>query len=188
MKWLAYRYWRMRGWSFHGEFPDIPKMIAIGAPHTTNWDFVLYLAALHYYRVRATFIGKHTLFRWPFGWFFRWFGGIPVDRSKSGGIVGEVARAFENTERMILVMAPEGTRNPAAYWKTGFVKIAEAADVPVVLASVDFERRQLTIGPTIEYQDDIVEFMDHVRAFYDDKQGLYPEKKGPVWLAEEIRL
>ena len=85
-------------------------------------------------------------------------------------------------------MAPEGTRNPAAYWKTGFVKIAEAADVPVVLASVDFERRQLTIGPTIEYQDDIVEFMDHVRAFYDDKQGLYPEKKGPVWLAEEIRL
>jgi len=188
MQWLAYRYWRLKAWTFHGEFPETAKVIAIGAPHTTNWDFLLYLAALHHYRIKATYIGKHTLFRWPFGWFFRMFGGIPVDRSKPGGIVGEVARAFDATKKMVLVMAPEGTRSPAPHWKTGFVKIAEAACVPVLLASVDFPRKQVTIGPMIEYDDNITEFMDKVRDFYADKQGLYPGKKGPVRLAEEQDL
>ena len=188
MKWLAYRYWRLKGWTFQGDVPDIPKMIVIGAPHTTNWDFVLYLAGLHYFRIKATYIAKHTLFRWPFGWFFRSFGGIPVDRSKPGGIVGEVTRAFEAADAMILVMAPEGTRSAAPHWKTGFVKIAEGADVPVVLASVDFNLRQLTIGPTIPYKDDVAGFMDEVRAFYSDKQGLRRDKMGSINLAEESRL
>jgi len=188
MQWLAYRYWRLKGWTFHGEIPDIPKMIAIGAPHTTNWDFVLYLAALHHYRIKVTYIGKHTLFRWPFGWFFRMFGGIPVDRSKPGGIVGEVARAFDAADTMILVMAPEGTRSNAPHWKSGFVNIAESADVPVVVASVDFARKQLTIGPTIVYKGDAENFMDRVRDFYANKQGLYPEKQGPIRLAEEAHL
>lgn len=185
MKWLAYRYWRLQGWSFHGEVPDRPKMVVIGAPHTTNWDFVLYLAALHYFKIKATYIGKHTLFRWPFGWFFRLFGGIPVDRSQPGGIVGEVARAFAAVNEMILVMAPEGTRSAAPSWKSGFVKIAEAANVPVVMASVEFSKKQLTIGPTIAYEDDTTEFMDLVRDFYADKQGLHKELQGPVLLAEE---
>ncbi len=188
MKWLAYRYWRLKGWTFHGEVPTIPKMIVIGAPHTTNWDFVLYLAALNYFRIKATYIGKHTLFRWPFGWFFRMFGGMPVDRSKPGGIVGEVARAFKAADAMILVMAPEGTRSAAQHWKTGFVKIAAAARVPVVVASVDFNKRQLRIGPTIPYDDDVTGFMDRVRSFYADKQGLYPDQMGAVKLADESRL
>jgi len=188
MQWLAYRYWRFKGWTFHGEIPQIPKIIVIGAPHTTNWDFVLYLAALNHFRIKATYIGKHTLFRWPFGWFFRMFGGIPVDRSKPGGIVGEVARAFHAADTMILVMAPEGTRSNTPHWKSGFVKIAEGADAPVVVASVDFAKKQLTIGPTISYKNDAEEFMDQVRDFYADKQGLYPEKQGPVRLAEEVRL
>jgi len=185
MKWLAYRYWRLKGWSFHGEVPDLPKMVVIGAPHTTNWDFVLYLAALHHFRIKATYIGKHTLFRWPFGWFFRRFGGIPVDRTKPGGIVGEVARAFDAVDKMILVMAPEGTRSAAPFWKSGFVKIAEAANVPVVVASVDFGKNSLTIGPTITYENDMTEFMDQVRSFYQDKHGLHVNLKGPIRLAEE---
>ena len=188
MQWLAYRYWRFKGWTFHGEIPRIPKMIVIGAPHTTNWDFVLYLSALHHFRIKATYIGKHTLFRWPFGWFFRMFGGIPVDRSKPGGRVGEGARACDAADKMILVMAPEGTRSNAPHWKSGFVKIAEGADGPGGVALVDFAKKQLTIGPTISYKNDAEEFMDQVRDFYADKQGLYPEKQGPVRLAEEVRL
>ena len=107
MKWLAHRYLTLKGWSFEGELPDVPKMIVIGAPHTSNWDFILFLGALHHFRVRVQFIGKHTLFRWPFGWFFRALGGIPVDRSRPGGLVSQVADAMDATDQMILVMARE---------------------------------------------------------------------------------
>lgn len=180
MKWLAYRYLKARGWSFRGQLPDIPKMIVIGAPHTSNWDFILFLAALHHYRIKARYIGKHTLFRWPFGYFFRAVGGIPVDRSKPGGIVGQVAAAFDDAERMILVIAPEGTRRLAPFWKSGFLKIAEATGAPLVLAGVDYRRKQVAIGPTASYEGDPVAFMDLARDFYADKAGLHPELKGPV--------
>ncbi|MEA1902519.1 MAG: 1-acyl-sn-glycerol-3-phosphate acyltransferase [Actinomycetota bacterium] len=187
MKWLSYMWFKLRGWSFAGEFPDDAKLIAVGAPHTTNWDFVLFLAALHNWKFKAKFIGKHTLFRWPFGYFFRFFGGIPVDRDKPGGIVGQVREAFDASDRMILVMAPEGTRKPAPYWKSGFVKIAEGTGVPVVFAGVDGKNKVLTIGPKIRYTGDTGAFMDVPREFYDDKNGIKPEGKGPVRLKEEDR-
>lgn len=180
MRWLAYRYLRLKGWSFEGRLPDVSKMIVIGAPHTTNWDFILFLGALHHFRIRATFIGKHTLFRWPFGWFFRALGGIPVDRSKPGGLVSQVVAAMESADHMILVIAPEGTRKAAPTWKSGFLKIAEAADVPVVLGGVDFSSRRLVIGPALRYDGNSMDFMDKARAFYTDMEGLHPELQGPV--------
>ena len=186
MKWLAYRYLRLRGWTFHGMIPEVSKMIMIGAPHTTNWDFVAYLAALHHFRFRASYIGKHTLFRWPFGYLFSYFGGIPVDRSKPGGIVGQVTEAFNAADEMALVIAPEGTRASVPYWKSGFLKIAEMADVPIVLAAVDFSRREVTIGSIIDYAGDASAFMDEARSFYDDKVGLHPNGKGPVRVREEV--
>lgn len=186
MKWLAYRYMRLRGWTFLGKVPDVPKMIVIGAPHTTNWDFVAYLAALHHFMFKASYIGKHTLFRWPFGYLFRYLGGIPVDRSKPGGIIGQVTDAFNTADKMALVMAPEGTRRMVPYWKSGFLKIAEAARVPVVLAAVDFGQRELTIGPMMDYAGNASAFMGEARLFYDNKVGLHPEGKGPIRVREEV--
>lgn len=182
---MAYRYLRFRGWTFEGSLPDLPKMIVVGAPHTTNWDFILFLGALHHYRVKATFIGKHTLFRWPFGWFFRALGGIPVDRSKPGGIVGQVAAAMETTDEMILVIAPEGTRSAAPRWKSGFLKIADATGAPVVVGGVDFTRKRVVIGPSLPFTGDVGGFMDQIRAFYRDMSGLHPELEGPVRVREE---
>ena len=185
MKWLAYRYWRLRGWRFLGELPDRDKLIVIGAPHTSNWDFVLYLAALHAYRLKPRFIGKHTLFRWPFGYFFRALGGMPVDRTKPGGVVGQVVSAFEAADRMTLVMAPEGTRGSASHWKSGFLQMSEASGVPVVLAGVDGANRHVEIGPMLTPDGDTASFMNRVRAFFEDKSGLIPSLKGPVVLANE---
>lgn len=185
MKWLAYRYLRLRGWRFIGSLPDIPKLIIVGAPHTTNWDFVLFLATLHNYEMKVKFIGKHTLFRWPFGYFFQFFGGIPVDRSKPGGIVAQVKSAFDSVDQMILVMAPEGTRKPAPHWKSGFLKIAEMTGAPVLLAGVDYPNRQVTLGPSIHVGDDTNAFMDQARLFYADKTGLHPEGQGPVSVRDE---
>ncbi len=185
MKWLAYRYLKLRGWTFLGQLPDIPKMIILGAPHTSNWDFVLFLGALHYFDFKTTFIGKQELFRWPFGFLFRSWGGIPVDRSKPGGIVRTVAEAFEQADQMNLVVAPEGTRKPIPYWKAGFVWIAEAANVPVVPAGVDGTNRTVEIGPTVPYEGDLTAFMDQIRAYYSTKDGMNPEGKGPVRVRRE---
>jgi 1-acyl-sn-glycerol-3-phosphate acyltransferase len=171
---------RLKGWSFEGQLPDVAKMIVIGAPHTTNWDFILFLAALHHFDIDVSFIGKHTLFRWPLGWFFRALGGIPVDRSKPGGLVRQVVAAMESADQMILVIAPEGTRKAVPNWKSGFLKIAEVAEVPVVLGGVDFSSRRLVIGPTLRYEGDPKGFMDEARTFYSGMEGLHPELHGPV--------
>ena len=186
MTWLADKLLKLRGWRFTGELPDVPKLIVIGAPHTTNWDFIIFLGALHHYRMKASFVGKHTLFRWPFGYFFRWLGGIPVDRSKPAGLVQQVVDAITGSDRMILVMAPEGTRKAAPHWKSGFLQIAARAEVPIVLGYVDYPNRRAGMGPLVWFDGDVPEFMDAARQFYADKEGLHSKGKGPVTVREEI--
>lgn len=187
MQWLAYKWMRLRGWEFHGVVPPVPKMIVVGAPHTTNWDFMVFLAALHHYQLRVRYLGKHTLFRWPFGRFFEAVGGIPVDRSRPGGVVGQVTAAFAASDSMVLVVAPEGTRKAARWWKSGFLKIAESALVPIVFAGVDYERKSVSLGPAVEYDGDLTAFMDRARGFFLDKRGLHPDRETPVVLREEMR-
>lgn len=157
-------------------------MVVIGAPHTSNFDFILFLGALHYLNVSVRYLGKHQLFRWPFGWLFKRWGGIPVDRTRAGGVVGQTKAAFDEADEMILVIAPEGTRSAAKKWKSGFVKIAEAAQVPIVPAGVDGPNKVLTIGPAIEVGPDL---MDNIKAFYANQPGLKPDRKGPVQLVED---
>ena len=187
MKWLAYKYLIWRGWRFTGEIPDVPKKIIIGAPHTSNWDFILFLGALHYFQMKVRYIGKHTLFRWPFGYFHRRWGGIPVDRSKPGGLVGQVADAFAASDEMILVMAPEGTRKAAPAWKAGFLWIAAEANVPIVVAGVDGTNKTVDIGPIVPYNGDVDAFMGQVRDYLEGKHGIHPEGRGPVRIKEESK-
>ena len=184
MKRLAEWYLKMRGWDFTGSVPDIPKFVIAGAPHTSNWDFFLFLAALSHFDLKVSYIGKHTLFRWPFGYFFRRWGGIPVDRRRPGGLVNQVAEAIRAADEMILVMAPEGTRGAAEGWKPGFLRIARTAGVPVVLAAVDGPSKIVDIGPVLDAVED-TEFMDAARCYYSDKNGLKPSGKGPVRLFSE---
>ncbi|HEX6300843.1 MAG TPA: 1-acyl-sn-glycerol-3-phosphate acyltransferase [Acidimicrobiia bacterium] len=185
MRWISYRIFTALGWKIDGELPDIPKMVIIGAPHTSNWDFFLFLAAIYHFRIRVRFLGKAPLFRWPFGSMFRKVGGIPVGGSHAGGLVRQVKAAFDAAEEMILVIAPEGTRRAADEWKSGFVEIAHDAGVPIVFAGVDGANRILTISSPHEVGEDRAAFMDEVRCFYADKPGLRPEGKGPVRLARE---
>lgn len=185
MKWLSYHVLRLIGWRFEGKIPDVPKMVVIGAPHTSNWDFFLLLAALHHFGISVRFLGKKTLFRWPLGFMFRRVGGIPVDRSGPGGVVEQVTTTFESIQRMILVIAPEGTRRAAPYWRSGFLKIARGAGVPIVMAGVDGEHKVLSLSDAYEVMGDETTFMGQVRAFYADKNGMNPRGKGPVRIAEE---
>ncbi len=185
MRWLSYRIFRALGWKIDGELPDLSKFVIIGAPHTSNWDFFLFLAAVYAFDVKMSFLGKASLFRWPFGFMFEKVGGIPVDRSKAGGIVRQVKEAFDRSEEMILVIAPEGTRRVAPSWKSGFVEIAARSGVPVVFAGVDGQNKTLVISTAHFVGEDKGAFMDQVRAFYVDKNGIKPEFKGPVRLGKE---
>jgi 1-acyl-sn-glycerol-3-phosphate acyltransferase len=185
VKRLALLILRRRGWRFTGELPDLPRLIMIGAPHTSNWDFVVFLAAMRHYAMKVRYIGKDSLFRWPFGLLFRHWGGIPVDRSRPGGVTAAVAEEMDRTERTVLVIAPEGTRSPAPYWRSGFIQIAQRTGAPVLLAYIDGLTKTAGMGPLLAYEGDTGVFMDQVRLFYADKAGIRPEGKGPVRLKDE---
>lgn len=186
MRRLAYAWARLTGWTFIGRLPEEPKFIVIGAHHTSNWDFLIFLAALHHFDIHVRFLGKHTLFRWPFGRLFERLGGIPVDRSRAGGVVAQVTKAFNATKEMVLVLAPEGTRKTERWWKSGFLKIAESAGVPIVPAGIDYETKTVTLGDAFSFDGDIEAFMDRARTFYVNKRGRYPEKETPVAVREEL--
>ena len=182
---LAEKWLKWRGWRFVGDLPDLDKMIIIGAPHTSNWDFIVYLAAISHWRMSPRYVGKHTLFRWPFGYFFRKFGGIPVDRTRPGGMVGQVVEEFEKSQRMILVMAPEGTRKAAPHWKSGFLRIAAEANVPIVPAYIHFPSKEVVLGSPIVFDGDEKKMMHQLRRIYAVGEGKDGQGKGPVRLKEE---
>jgi 1-acyl-sn-glycerol-3-phosphate acyltransferase len=168
----------MRGWRVEGAIPDIPKMVLIVAPHTSNWDFLTGLwvkLALH---LGARFVAKHTLFRWPMGVFMRWLGGVPVDRSAAGGFAEETARVLRECDRMTLVITPEGTRKRTDRWKSGFYRIATAAGVPILLAGFDYTRKVVFFGPLVQptgdYEKDLAEIQSRFRA----DMALKPENYG----------
>lgn len=166
---------RMMGWTLERELPPTQKYVLIGAPHTSNWDFVYGILALYALDIPFRYLGKHTLFKGPFGWFFKLVGGIPVDRTRKSSLVSQLVTRFEQSDTLVLVLAPEGTRSYRTFWKPGFYHIARSAQVPIALGYLDFARRQMGVGgwfvPTGVLDDDL----DTIRAFYADKTGRRPE-------------
>ena len=169
-------YLKIFGWRIEGRLPELPKYMVIAAPHTTNWELPMALMAAFAFRVNIYFMGKESLFRRPFGRLFRWLGGIPVNRGQSTGLVAETVRVFDENERLIIVMAPEGTRSKTGHWRSGFYHIAAGAGVPIVLAYLDYGRKVAGIGPAITPTGDVEGDMRKIRAFYVHITGKYPEK------------
>jgi 1-acyl-sn-glycerol-3-phosphate acyltransferase len=157
-----------------GEVPDAPKLVIAVAPHTSNWDFVVGAAAMFALDLRLAFLGKHTLFRPPFGRVMRWMGGIPVDRSSPHGVVGDAVEAFRRVDRRILAVAPEGTRKRMPQFKTGFLHIAREARVPVVLAALDYEARCVRLGPSMTAGSDIDADRRKIEAHFAGVKGRHP--------------
>src|SRR5215208_3650899 len=137
---------RLFGWRVDGKLPDIPKFVLIGAPHTSNWDFVLFLGVVFTLRANVHFMGKAELFRSPLGGFFRYCGGIPVDRKKSTGLVEQMVETSNRSEHFILTITPEGTRHQVVEWKRGFYHIAQNAGIPIVIAVVDGRHKAVRLG------------------------------------------
>ena len=167
---------RLFGWRVRGQLPDLPKFIVLGAPHTSNWDFVLMLALGFALQSKFYFMGKAELFRWPLGWFFRWCGGIPVERNKSVGLVEQIADAIRRADHFILAIAPEGTRYKVSEWKTGFYHIAKKADIPVVFGFVDGRNKIAGVGPAFTLTDNMQADMKVIQGFYAQMVGIRPHR------------
>ena len=163
------------GWTIQAELPDTKKYVAIAAPHTSNWDFPLGILAAKAMRLKVNWLGKHTLFRWPFGWFFRAIGGTPVNREHGQDYIRQMTELFERSEYLVLALAPEGTRSKTDHWKTGFHYIARAANVPILLAYMDFGRKQVGVGDLFYPGDDIEADFERIRQFYKKRTGKNPE-------------
>ena len=161
------------------------RFVLIAAPHTSNWDLPFMLAAAKVIDVRVSWFGKHTIFKFPLGWFMRWLGGIPVDRRASQSLVTQMAERFKTSDYLVLAVPPEGTLARVEHWKSGFYHIAVKSGVPIGLGYLDYSRRLCGIGKFLMPSGDVDKDMDTIRAFYRNIRGKYPEGESEPRLLEE---
>ncbi len=180
--WIGLVFLKFFGWRVEGMQPEMAKCVFIAAPHTSYWDTPFMLGVSYIMGVRLQFMVKHTMFWGPFGAFFHWLGGIPIDRRARHNTVDQCIQAFQERDHFILTVPPEGTRSQVDYWKTGFYHIAHGAGVPIVLGFLDFKRKVGGLGPAIWTTGDIHADVARIREFYLDVVGKNPE------LMSEIRV
>jgi 1-acyl-sn-glycerol-3-phosphate acyltransferase len=156
---IGWLFMRLTGWKVEGNLPEIPKYVAAVAPHTTNWDLVRCIASMYEQNLMLSFMAKHTIFKGIGGPIFRSFGGIAIDRRAAHGVVGECVKAFTERDKLILAIAPEGTRSGDGTFKSGFLIIAREAQVPVLLVTLDYVRKRVVLGEVIEIGDQDIEVL-----------------------------
>ncbi len=185
MKWLALKLVNLIGWRVVGEMPNHPKMVIIAAPHTSNWDYVLFLGVIAHFHLDVRVLIKKSVFWGPLGALLRHFGGIPVDRSEHHSLVPTATRAFEEADRLLLVITPEGTRSAVDHWHSGFWRIADAADVPILMAFVDGSTRTVGFGPARKVDGDPDAWIAAAAEVYEGKTGWNASKVSPVKLRDD---
>ncbi len=175
-QWVGRSILRLAGWTVVGHMVTDRKVIITVAPHTSNWDFVFGMSALLALDLRCNWMGKDTLFRQPFAGLMRWLGGIPVYRDRPEGIAEQMAELMRNSDAMALIITPEGTRGYVDSWKTGFLRIAKAADCDVLMGSLDFENKRMTLGDVYKVTDDIDKDIANIKNYYSKFPGKHPER------------
>ncbi len=164
---------KLTGWTVEGHLPkEGEKSVFIAAPHTSNWDLPYTLMVAFALRLNIFWLGKQSIFKWPFGALMRWLGGIAVNRERSNNLVNESAAEIVQAQGPVqLIVPPEGTRSKVRYWKTGFYYIALKANVPIVLAYVNYGTKHAGLGPLIHPSGDIEKDMAFIKDFYAKIEG-----------------
>ncbi len=174
---------RLTGWRTEVISPAPSRCMIIGAPHTSNWDFIVMLMLMAVESIPIRMLGKDSLFWWPLGVFMRSFGVIPVNRRGNYNLVDQIAARFDEYDELIIGIAPEGTRSKSSRWRTGFYYIALKAEVPIVMAYFDYENKVCGLGPSIKPTGDINADFKIIREFYSGIIGKYPHKQGEIELS-----
>lgn len=171
-KWIL----KMAGWTVEARLPDYPKSLICVAPHTSNWDFVLGELAIRSIGRRAGFLMKEAWFRWPLGYLFRALGGIPVPRKRGSSLTEAIVKKYNESERLNIAITPEGTRSATAKWHSGFLYIAREADVPLVLAVIDYGKKHIMIDREYRPTGNVDHDMHYIKQYYSRFQAKYPDK------------
>jgi 1-acyl-sn-glycerol-3-phosphate acyltransferase len=167
---------RLLGWKISGNFSsEIKKAVVIVVPHTSWHDFYVGALTRRILKVEINFVAKKELFKWPFGWYFRWMGGAPLDRTSGQNKVDAIAAVFKTKDEFRLALAPEGTRKKVTTWKTGYYYIAMATKVPIIPVSFDYKTKTVTINPAFYPTGDIDADTPKLRAYYKGVVGKKPE-------------
>ena len=180
MRWLAASVLRISGWRTVYTPPPGPKSVVPVYPHTSNWDFPLGLLFKAKHGVDLNWAGKDSMFRWPLKRLFIWLGGVPVNRRKPTGLITQLLASFAQSERMCMCIAPEGTRAKTDHWKTGFYRLALAAQVPVGLGFIDYGKKLMGIEHWVMLSGNEQEDLALFRAYYADKAAFDPAKAGDI--------
>ncbi|MFO7616621.1 MAG: 1-acyl-sn-glycerol-3-phosphate acyltransferase [Bacteroidales bacterium] len=180
MKWLSRGFaslllW-VTGWKVEGNLNGIRKCVIIGAPHTSNWDLFYGMLFKLYFGLEIRFLMKKELFRFPLNYFYRFLGGIPVDRSIHTNLVSTLAERISRAEKFRLVITPEGTRKKNCTWKKGFYYIAREAGIPLVLGFLDYRRKIAGVGKILQPGSDMESDLNEIRSFYSGITAKYPDK------------
>lgn len=175
-RWIGRLLLRLLGWRIRGELPAINKAILVVAPHTSNWDWVVGMAAALTLDLDAHWLGKHTLFHGPFRKFLIWLGGIPVNRSSPEGVIDQVVAVCDRHPRFLLGIAPEGTRRPVAHWKTGCWRIARGAGMPLLPIAFDFQHREVAILEPFLPSDEVERDMRRLADCFSASMAKVPAK------------
>lgn len=165
--------WVLRtcGWKLVGQFPDVPKLVFVAAPHSSWWDGLWGLMFKAAVGLDASFMAKKELFSGPLGWLLRRMGGIPIERSAAHGVVEQMVARFAANDRLWLGIAAEGTRKTVTKWKSGFWQIAREAGVPVMTLYFHYPEKTIGIGPLFTLTDDRDADIARIREFYRPWRG-----------------
>ncbi len=166
--------WRVKG-SISEDFSN-QKLVVIVAPHTSNWDGIFGVATVAGLDAKITFIGKHSAFRYGLGAFLRYMGGIPVDRSKPGGIIRDAIDQIKKIDGSLIAMSPEGTRSKVKEWKTGFLRIAKELNTNIIPASLDFAKKEVLLGKAFVPSGNNEEDIRALKEYYSVFTAKHPEK------------
>ena len=179
MKWLAIYIFKWLGWKTVGDLPNgLDKIVLVVAPHTSNWDLFYGLCTIFIKDIPAKFAIKKEVMFFPFGPILKWLGAIPIDRSLKSKHrqVDMMIDMLKKSQKLVLTIAPEGTRKYAPRWKTGFYHIALHANVPIAMGFIDYDKKQAGIGPIFHPTGDLANDMQKIQAFYKDKVAKYPDQ------------
>lgn len=180
MKQIGKLFLWLMGWKVVDRAPkDLKKAVMVCAPHTSNWDFPFGLAAFYITNLKVKYFIKKSWFFFPMNLFFSATGGVPVDRSKSTGMVDAMTQKMRSEKELIVAVPPEGTRSWVKKWKTGFYHIALGAEVPLLMGYVDFKRKEVGFGPVYELTGDFEKDMLYLQDFFRDKTPKNPENYNP---------
>ena len=182
LAWLSgFILYRLMGWKVVGKLPTLKKYLIVVAPHTSNWDFpvgVMFRKATPNFNPK--YMAKKELFVFPLGYFFRWLGGYPVERSKNTNFVESLVKVYNENESFVTTITPEGTRSYNPQWKTGFYYIAQKANIPIVRIAIDFGKKQIVVDDAYTITQGVEETVNDFKAYFSQFKGKIPEN-GVKW-------